>query len=176
MTDFITGALPPIIQFILMANWCLNTVTFEADETVREQIRLLFIEMAAREILTNKGQLPSFYSAESGYLFEIDWQESGLTYLTKWSPNILVMVAVASQYGAEFLYKYDEISMGIYGVAIYRKSVLIDVYLEPEDFGLYEYDKQSESYVFEGENYREDWVILEILLQRKLTRLYKPNS
>lgn len=167
--------MPPFIYFIVMANWCLNTVRFEADETVLDKIRLLFIEMAEQEILTNKGQLPAFYSADTGYLFEIDCQDTQLTYLTKWSPNLLVMVAVAHYYGAEFLYNYEELNMGIYGVAIYRKGVLKDIYLEPEDFGLYEYDEQNESYVFEGENYRQDWDILEILLQRKVNRLYKPN-
>lgn len=159
-----------------MANWCLNTVTFEADETVMERIRLLFIEMAEKEILTNKGQLPEFFSEDAGYLFETDWQDSGVTYLTKWSPNLLVMVVVADWYGADFLYNYEEIAMGIYGLAIYRKGVLHDVYLEPEDIGLYEYDEQSESYVFEGGNYIDDAEILEILLQRKVNRLYKPNS
>jgi len=65
--------------------------------------------------------------------------------------------------------------MGIYGISIFRKDILLDIHLEPEDFGLYEYDQQSESYVFEGENYRDDWEILEILLQRKVTQLYNPN-
>lgn len=151
-------------------------MTFEADETVMEQIRVLFIEMAEREILQDKGQLPSFHRAETGYLFEIEWQESVLTFLTKCSPNISAMVAVACQYDAEFLYKYDEIKMNIYGVAIYTKGVLIDVHLEPEDFGLYVRDKQIKRFAFEGGNYREVREILEILLQRKLIRLYNPNS
>lgn len=167
--------MPPIIHFTDMANWCLNTVTFEADETVMEQIRLFFIEMAEQGILTNKGQLPSFYNTDTGYLFEIDWQESQLLYLTKWSPNLLVIMAVANHYRANFLYNYEELNMGIYGVAIYRKGILKDIYLEQEDFGLYQYDQQSRCYVFEGENYRDEWDILEILLQRKVNRLFKPN-
>lgn len=158
-----------------MANWCLNTVTFEANEAVIDQIRLLFIEMAEKEILTDKGQLPSFYSADTGYLFEIDWQESQLTYTTRWSPNIAVMVAVAHQYGADFMYNYEELNMEIYGVAIYRNGVLKDIYLTSEDFGRYDYNEQNKSYVFEGENYMDAWDILEILLQRKVKQLYNPN-
>lgn len=158
-----------------MANWCLNTVTFEADETVMEKIRLLFIEMAEKEILTNKGQLPEFYHSETGYLFETDWQDSGVSYLTKWSPNLLVMVAVAFMYGADFLYNYEELNMGIYGVAIYRKGVLKDIHLQPEDFGVFDYDELSDCYVFEGRNYRSDADILEILLQRKVNVQYKTN-
>lgn len=65
--------------------------------------------------------------------------------------------------------------MGIYGLAIYRKGVLNDIFLEPEDFGLYEYDEQSNSYVFDGKSYRDDAEILEIILQRKVNSLYKPN-
>jgi len=158
-----------------MANWCINTVTFEANEPVIEQIRVLFIEMAEKEILTNQGQLPPFYNAESGYLFEIDSEESQLSYLTKWSPNIMVMVAVAHQYKADFVYNYEELNMRIYGIAIYRKGVLIDIRLAPEDFGLYQFDEQSKSYVFESNNYRDDATILEILLHRKVKQLYKPN-
>jgi len=158
-----------------MANWCLNTVTFEADETVIEQIRLLFIEMAEKEILTTKGQLPEFYGSDTGYLFEIDWQEFQLNYLTRWSPNLLVMVAVAQHFGADFIFNYEEWAMAIYGVAICRKGVLQDIYLEPEDFVLFEFDEQSESYLFEGKNYSNEAEILEILLQRKLKHIYKPN-
>lgn len=158
-----------------MANWCLNTVTFEASESVNEQIRLLFIEMAEREILSSKGQLPPDYVGDTGYLFEIDWLESQLCYLTKWSPNIPVVIAVAKQYNAGFIYRYEELGMGIYGVAIYRKGVLIDIYLASEDFEQYSYSDNGQTYVFEGEDYDNDWDVLEILLQRKVKRLYKPN-
>lgn len=158
-----------------MANWCLNTVRFEADETVIEKIRLFFIEMAEKEILKNQGQLPEFYHSKTGYLFEIDWQEPSLTYLTKWSPNPMVMVAVAQTYGANFKYQYEELNMGIYGVAIYRNGVLQDIHLEGDDFGAFDYDEQSECYVFEGANYRDDADILEILLQRKVNTHFKSN-
>lgn len=158
-----------------MANWCLNTVTFEANESVKEQIRLLFIEMAEREILSSKGQLPPDYVGDTGYLFEIDWLESGLCYLTKWSPNIPVVLAVADQYEAGFVYQYEELAMGIYGVAIYRNGVLNDIYLTSEDFGQYSYNDNTKTYSFEGDHYYDDWAVMEILLERKVKRLYKPN-
>lgn len=158
-----------------MANWCLNTVRFEADETVIEKLRLFFIEMAEKEILKNQGQLPDFYHATTGYLFEIDWEESGLNYLTKWSPNLPVMVAISGKYGADFQYRYEELNMGIYGLAIYRMGVLHDIHLEPEDFGAFDYDDQIKCYVFEGANYRDDADILEILLQRRVNAHFKTN-
>lgn len=159
-----------------MANWCLNTVTFEASESVNEQIRLLFIEMAEREILTSKGQLPPDYVGDTGYLFEIDWLDSQLCYLTKWSPNIGVIMVVADQYDAGFVYNYEELAMGIYGMAVYHKRILHDIYLEAEDFRQYTYNDNTQTYVFEGEDYDNDWDVLEILLQRKVKRFYnKPN-
>ncbi|WP_316818440.1 hypothetical protein [Pedobacter nyackensis] len=156
-----------------MANWCLNTVTFEADGTVMEKIRVLFLEMAEREILYFRGQLPQFCSNKHGYLFEIDWENDELFYLTKWSPNITVMIAVANHYGACFVYNYQELAMGIYGVAIYKGGTLWDVYLEPDDFTLFNYFEQADKYEFEGKHYTNEFEVLDILLQRKIERIYK---
>lgn len=148
---------------------------FEANESVNEQIRLLFIQMAEIEMRSDKGQLPPDYVGDTGYFFEIDWQESALCYLTKWSPNIPVVLAVADRYDAGFVYHYEELAMGIYGVAIYRKGVLNDVCLASEDFEQYSYNDNTQTYVFEGADYDHDWEVLEVLLQRKVKRLYKPN-
>ncbi|WEK20453.1 MAG: hypothetical protein P0Y49_04790 [Candidatus Pedobacter colombiensis] len=156
-----------------MANWCLNTVTFEADETVMEKIRVLFLEMAEREILYFRGQMPPFYRREHGYLFEIDWREQELFYLTKWSPNIDVMIAVADHYHACFVYTYEELAMGIYGMAIYRWGRLWDIYLEPDDFTQFSYFEQADKYEFEGKHYTNEFEVLDILLQRKVDRIYK---
>lgn len=155
-----------------MANWCLNTVKFEADEPVYEKIRVLFLEMAQQEILTNKGQLPSFCNLETGYLFEIDWQDDELFYLTKWSPNFDVLIAVAAHFGVCFQYQYQETAMGIYGMAVYLADTLCNVYLEPKDFTFYSYCEQSHKYEFEGQQYALEFEILDILLQRKVNRIY----
>lgn len=158
-----------------MANWCLNMVTFEADETVMEQIRLLFTKMAEKEKRTNWGQLPDFYNKDGGYLFEIDVQDSQITYLTKWSPNLSVLVAVADQFGVSFIYNYQELCMCIYGMAIYRNGVLHDIALEMADFGSFDFLQETQCYFFEERHYNDEEDILEIFLQRKVKSLYKPN-
>lgn len=130
--------------------------------------------MAEKEILENKGQLPAGFEGSSGYLFEIQMWEGQLSYLTKWSPNIEVITFVAKQYGAEFIYNYEELAMAIYGVAFYRNEQLQDICLAEEDFKCYQYNETDENYTFEGEVFQDDWEIMEILLQRKVKQMYQP--
>nr|WP_121271765.1 hypothetical protein [Pedobacter schmidteae] len=157
-----------------MANWCLNTVKFEANEAVMNELRTLFLRMAEKEILENKGQLPAGYEGSSGYLFEIEMEEDTLSYLTKWAPNTDVIIFMAKQYGAGFIYNYEEPGMAIYGVTFYRNEQLQDICLDEEDFKCYQYNETDENYTFEGEVFPDDWDIMEILLQRKVKRMYKP--
>lgn len=157
-----------------MANWCFNTVKFEANESVIEELTTFFLRLAETEILENKGQLPAGYVGKNGYLFEIEMDENELRYLTKWSPNIEVLIFVAKQYGAGFIYYYEELGMAIYGVAFYKNEVVQDIYLDEEDFRCYQYNEANEIYAFEGQIFRDDREILDVLLQRKVKRMYKP--
>lgn len=156
-----------------MANWCLNTVKFEANKAVTEELRILFLRMAEKEILENTGQLPAGYEGRNGYLFEIQMEEGQLSYLTKWSPNMEVITFVAKQYGAGFIYNYEEPLMAIYGIAFYKLEQLQDISLSEEDFKLYQYNESDGSYAFEGRIFQDDWEIMEILLQRKVKRIYR---
>lgn len=157
-----------------MANWCLNTVKFEANEAGTEELRTLFLRMAEKEILENKGQLPTGYEGSRGYLFEIQMEDDQLSYLTKWSPNTEVIIFVAKQYGAGFIYNYEEYNMGIYGLAFYKNEQLQDISLNEEDFNLYQYNESDQNYAFEGRIFQDDWEIMEILLERKVKQIYKP--
>jgi len=56
----------------------------------------------------------------------------------------------------------------VYGRAIFSEKLLTDIYLEDEDFEQYEFDEETDSYSFEGENYESDSEILETLLERKI--------
>jgi hypothetical protein len=63
---------------------------------------------------------------------------------------------------------YEEMGNLIYGQARYYKGILQDIYLEDEDFEQYEYDEETDNYLFEGETYNNDTEILEMLLERKI--------
>lgn len=157
-----------------MANWCYNTLRFEAEAGVMEALRLFFIEMSVKEVAHDLGQLPEGYPDKSGFLFDIEIDEDSLCYLTRWVPNTEVMVFVADQFGAGFSHSYEELAMGIFGEAVYSKGVLVDIYLEPSDFSQYQYLEESDNYLFEGEYYNSDWEILDILLERKKQQIFKP--
>ncbi|MGJ1314869.1 hypothetical protein [Sphingobacterium multivorum] len=158
-----------------MANWCSNTVVFEGEPKAIEQIQQLFKSMAEKQQEENCGQLPDFVSdSNGGWFFDI-YQDDDVTgifqYETKWSPNIEAVKAIAEYYLVDFIQDYEEMGNGVYGKAIFSDKLLTDIYLEDEDFEQYEFDEETDTYSFEGENYESDSEILEMLLTRKLAIL-----
>ena len=155
-----------------MANWCSNTVVFEGSPEAIEQIKWLFQAMATKEQQEQKGQLPDFVNQHNGgYFFDLYLDNDNtevFQYQTKWSPNIEIVQEIAERYKVDFVQDYEEMGNLIYGQARYYKGILQDIYLEDEDFEQYEYDEETDNYLFEGETYNNDTEILEMLLERKI--------
>jgi hypothetical protein len=149
-----------------MANWCSNIVQFTGESKQLENLQTLFEEMAAKEKETQEGQLPEFVKSDS-YLFFIQWDGGILYYDTKWTPNIDAIQQVADCFNCGFSYSYSEMANGIFGEAEYSDGVLTDVSLDWDDFSVYDYNKETDDYVFEGNNYNHEYEIFEILLERK---------
>ena len=155
-----------------MANWCNNILSFEGTPETIEQIKWLFQAMANREQQEQKGQLPDFVNQHNGgYFFDLYLDNDNtevFQYQTKWSPNIEIVQEIAERYKVDFVQDYEEMGNLIYGQARYYKGILQDIYLEDEDFEQYEYDEETDNYLFEGETYNNDTEILEMLLERKI--------
>ncbi len=155
-----------------MTNWCSNTVVFEGSPETIEQIKWLFQAMATKEQQEQKGQLPEFTSQNNGgYFFDLYLDNDNtevFQYQTKWSPNIEIVQKIAEHYKVDFVQDYEEMGNLVYGQATYNNGILQDIYLEDEDFEQYEYDEETDNYLFEGETYNNDTEILEILLERKI--------
>ena len=158
-----------------MANWCNNILSFEGTPETIEQIKWLFQAMANREQQEQKGQLPDFVNPKKGgYFFDL-YVDNEYTevfqYQTKWSPNLEIVQKIAEHYKVDFVQDYEEIGNLIYGQATYKTGTLTDIYLKDEDFEQYEYDEETDRYHFEEETYESDSEILEILLERKTTKI-----
>jgi hypothetical protein len=54
------------------------------------------------------------------------------------------------------------------GRATSADKLLTDVFLEYEDFEQFEFDEETDTYHFEGEDYDSEYEILETLLERKI--------
>lgn len=76
-----------------------------------------------------------------------------------------------SLYKVNFVQDYEEMGNLIYGRATYRDGILSDIFLDDDDFEIYEQDEETDLYHFEGEEYESDYEILETLLERKITTL-----
>lgn len=123
--------------------------------------------MAEKEGEENKGQLPPFITEERDWLFNLSWEYETLYYETRWSPNIEVIQQVADHYGVGFVHSYAETANLIFGEATYENGELQDIFLEHGDFDQYEFDEDTDTYLFEGEHYENPDEILDILLERK---------
>lgn len=155
-----------------MANWCSNTVVFEGEPEAIEQIQQLFKAMAEKQQEEYCRQLPDFVEdSNGGYFFDI-YQDDNVVgifqYETKWSPNIKAVKAIAEHYDVNFTQDYEELSNGVCGRAIFSDKLLTDIYLDEEEFEQYEFDEETDTYHFEGEEYESNYEILETLLERKI--------
>ncbi|BAP31910.1 uncharacterized protein CHSO_2873 [Chryseobacterium sp. StRB126] len=158
-----------------MANWCSNTIVFEGNPEAITGIQELFQAMKNKEESEEQGQLPEFVPNDNGgYFFNIYWNEGDegiFQYETKWSPNIEIVQKIAEYYQVDFVQDYEEISNLVYGRATFSNKLLMDIYLEDEDFEQYHYDEETDIYHFEGEEHESDSEILETLLERKIVNI-----
>lgn len=155
-----------------MANWCSNTVVFEGNEEAIKQIQQLFQTMKEKEEKTEQGQLSDFITDENGgYFFNTYWNEGDtgiFQYETKWSPNTEILKNIAEQYNVNFSQDYEELGCLVYGRATFSDKLLTDIYLEDKDFEKIQFDEETDTYHFEGEENDSDCEILETLLERKI--------
>ena len=158
-----------------MANWCSNMVVFEGNEKAINQIQQLFQTMKEKEEKTEEGQLPDYITDKNcGYFFNSYWNEGDtgiFQYETRWSPKTQVLQNIADLYKVDFVQDYEEMGNLVYGRATYTDSIVEDIYLENDDFEAYQFDEETDTYHFEGEEYESDYEILETLLERKIATL-----
>lgn len=150
-----------------MPNWCCNVVRFEAKPATIRNIKKLFNRLIKKEREQNAGQLPPFIKYQRGWFFNIRWEDGILYYLTRWAPNTDALVEIARRYHAGFTHEYEESGNLVFGKATYQNGELSDISLDSDDYYLFTYDEERNSYLFEGRYYDSDTEILEILLERK---------
>ncbi len=151
-----------------MANWCTNIIGFAGSEDAIRQVQGLITSMETMQRQTGEGQLPEFFKATVGFIFDPYWDSNTLTYQTKFCPNVEVIKAIADHFGIPvFTHTYEEPGNLIYGEFYYADGILRDICLDREDFDLFEENEDGDSWAFEGNVYDSDSEILEILLERK---------
>lgn len=150
-----------------MPNWCLNIIWFRGMPEQMRKLRELFEVMAAHYIVDKKGQLPDFIFSDTGHFYDISCGGDVFEYLTMWNINADVLKQIADHYGLDFSCTYDEPGNCIFGELVYKGGVFTGIELDDADFSKYEYEEESETYLFEGQRYGKSADIKEILLQRK---------
>lgn len=150
-----------------MPNWCSNTILFNGKQSQLKKIQRLFEGMERKEQKENRGQIPDFIKSDTGYFFNIRWEEGTLYYETRWGPNTDIAIGIADHFKVDFTLWFDEPMMMVYGRAEYRDKINTLTELDNEDFDLYEFDEENDNWKFEGEIYDSEYEIKDILLERK---------
>lgn len=140
---------------------------FEGSKEAMQQLESLFVELKQKERVELHAQVPDFITAETGYMLSIDWENDTVFYETRWCPNNAIIQKIAEHFNAGYIHFYEETGCQIYGETTYKNGVWVDIFLEGEDFDLYEFDEEKERWFFEGEYYESDYDISGILLERK---------
>lgn len=156
-----------------MPNWCLNRVGFTGSDSALTGVRLMFQKPAEKGQAEQKGQLPEFITEKDGYFFDLRVEDQDIYYETRWSPNTDRVREIADHFDIGFIHNYEEPGNCIYGGATYVNQVLTAVALDIEDFNLYEYDEEKDTYTFEAQSYDCSEEIQEILLERKKNKYLK---
>src|ERR1700753_2417012 len=73
----------------------------------------------------------------------------------------------ADKFNVDFINRYDELAMGIFGEARLESASYSDTRLEPIDFQSYDYDQTKKLYIYDNQTYQFEWPIFEQMLERK---------
>ncbi len=145
-----------------MANMCSNFLWTNSLE-VNEIMTALYEK--SKE--TNEGvtieELP-----EPLYMFDLYKAQDFLFHFeTRWSPAYEIAEYLAKKFNTEVNLEYDENGSYLFGRLYYTGENVTKFELTEEDFAKYEYEEETDSYIFEGERYESENIIKEELLDRK---------
>ena len=111
-----------------MANYCSNSVLFLGDPNTLNQIRKVFAQIESEQQRTNWYHLPDFVSGDKGHMLDISINDNWIYYESRWQPNLELLVQIAEHYRVDFISRFDEMSNGIYGEALYQNNELKTIY------------------------------------------------
>jgi hypothetical protein len=150
-----------------MANWCNNYLILSGTQTAIQNTIKVFAEIEEEQTRTGKYFLPEFVTTESSQMTDIVINENTVNYQTRWVPNLEALVQLANHTGVEFVSQYDELQMGIIGEATYQNKIFSNVRLDGNDLQQYHYDVGTATYLYNGQNYEDEWSVLMELLENK---------
>lgn len=131
-----------------MANYCHNRVTFSGKAENLEEMRQLLSAAPADGVF-----MPEFIKRTEGHFIDLSVGADYLDYHTFWSPNLPVMIEVADHLGLDFVQRYQEAGMAVWGEASYTDGDFQNIRLVSNDHQLYSFDQACEQFEYEGQFY-----------------------
>ena len=149
-----------------MPNWCYNTITLTGN-----------YKNFAKQIEKHDYDICGFEFIKGGRcLFSLEKIEDGMySFESKWIPPLEELCKKAKRCKFSFEIDYEELSMGIYGKAIYshQDDSFIDYYLPNEILNRRDYDDDG-NFMLDGkvcdQEYEMEW------LENELEKLINKNK
>lgn len=132
-----------------MANLCSNTLVFDENHPDILQIKAEIIDL------------------DFDGLYMDPLKNNVFEYNTPWQPNVKDILPIAEKYKCDFTLSYEEMGCCLYGRYTYEAGELTDIWLTQEDIDQYEFNEETNMYIFDGEEYESSFYVLAILLERK---------
>lgn len=138
-----------------MANNCNNYLSFEGTKENVEKVLEMFKALIEEQKQTGLGVLPKEVNpdvSKSRYFFDIYFNgDSNVMFWTKWVAPTEALSIIAQKFNVTITNSVEELGCMIYGVeTYYADGVVLEQYLESEDFDLIEYNEDGEVIAFKG--------------------------
>jgi hypothetical protein len=147
-----------------MSNYCHNAVRFSGPLAQMVKMKLMFADIEQN----SKTGLPDFVSSERGGMLEISVGDDRASFRTSWVPNLEVVHEIAEHFGLDYVHKYEEPNMFIYGEASWKDGEYQHVFLEMRDLKGMDFDPEEHQFKFRGKVYNDDFEIwIEVLEEKK---------
>ncbi|HZY35274.1 MAG TPA: hypothetical protein VFE53_01420 [Mucilaginibacter sp.] len=111
-----------------MANYCSNNVLFLGDPKTVDAIKEVFADIEHEQKRTHLYYLPDFVKDDKGYMLDISFDDQWITYESRWTPNLPLLIQFADHFKVEFISHFDEMVNGVYGEAVYHNGELKTIY------------------------------------------------
>ena len=98
-------------------------------------------------------------------MFDIDKMDSGhYMFNSRWSPAHETMFYIGRRFKIGFSIHYDECGMGLYGRYTFNPSQPDIMMIQDASDTNYDYDEESDMYVYQGEKYESMYDFLDDVL------------
>lgn len=137
------------------------------------RVRQMFTELSVEQ---RPRGLPDFIEGDKGWMTDVALGSESISFRTSWVPNLNVIHQIAEHYGLNYVDRYEEPNMLVFGEAACQDGIFTHVYIEHSDLTAIGYDNAAGKYTYDDRLFDDDFEIWIEILEDKKKRMAERDA